>query len=235
MKFLKILVFLIALVVLVGGYFGVIPGVAKIFGSDKPRDLGVSFTQEDYAQMEAKTGATLKPMPADVAATVTLKHEGSHPVTASFTQEEFTAKVSNRPWADNPFRDVQVKLNADGSAEASGILRLPVATRFFAQMGIATADVEAQAKRFNVPMADVPFYFKGTGVAKNNHITPNLQSLEIGRVPVPSGIISQYQQAAADLATSLMSKVQGFSLEEATITDGKLNFKGTMPDVEYYR
>jgi hypothetical protein len=102
-------------------------------------------------------------------------------------------------------------------------------------MGIASADVAAQAKKFNVPMADVPFYFKGTGIARNKHITPNLQALEIGRVPVPGSLINQYQQTAADLATNLMSKVPGFSIEEASISDGKLNFKGTLPDKELYR
>lgn len=239
MKFLKGLigfVLIVALLVVgVGGYFGFIPGVSKIFGSDKPKDLGVTFSQADYASMESKTGATLAPMPVDVEASVTLKHEGSHAVDTSFTQAEFTSKVSNRPWSDNPFGSVQVKFNADGSAEASGILRLPVAVRFFTAMGIASADVEAQAKKFNVPMADVPFYFKGTGIARDNHITPNLTALEIGRVPVPMAIINQYQQPAADLATDLLSKVKGFSMEEASISDGQLHFKGTLPDKEYYR
>jgi hypothetical protein len=235
MKLLKILIFLILLMVLAGGYLGVIPGVSKLFGSDKPRDLGVKFTENDFKSMETKTGATAEPMPDSETVSLTIKHVGQHDVDATFTQEEFTSKVSNRKWRDNPFGNVQVKFNADGSAEASGILKLPVATRFFAAIGIATADVEAAAKKFNVPMADVPFYFKGTGVAENNHITPNLTALEIGRVPVPQSIINQYQQEAADLATDLLGRVQGFSMEKAEIVDGKLHFVGTLPDKEYYR
>lgn len=235
MKLLRALVFLVIVAVLVGGYLGLIPGISRLFGSDKPRDLGVTFTEADFKSMEAKTGATAEPMPAEETASITIKHVGSHPVDATFTQEEFTSKVSNRKWRDNPFGDVQVKFNADGSAEASGILKLPIATRFFAAMGIASADVEAAAAKFHVPMANVPFYFKGTGVAENNHIVPNLTALEIGRVPVPQSIINQYQQQAADLATDLLGRVQGFSMEKAEIVDSKLHFVGTLPDKEYYR
>lgn len=235
MKLLRILVFFVLVIGLVGGYFGVIPGVSKLFGSDKPRDLGVTFSEADFKNMEAKTGATAELMPDSEMVNLTIKHVGQHNVDATFTQEEFTSKVSNRQWRDNPFGNVQVKFNADGSAEASGILKLPIATRFFAAMGIASADVEAAARKFKVPMADVPFYFKGTGVAENNHITPNLTALEIGRVPVPKAIIDQYQQEAADLATDLLSRVQGFSLEKAEIVESKLHFVGTLPDKEYYR
>lgn len=235
MKIFKLLFVLAIVVALIGGYLGVIPGLSKLFGSDKPKDLGVTFSQTDYQNMEAKTGATAEVMAADEPTNLTIKHVGQHPVDTMFSQEEFTSKVSNRQWRDNPFGDVQVKFNQDGSVEASGILKLPVATRFFSAMGISSADVEATAKKFKVPMANVPFYFKGTGVAKNNQITPNLTALEIGRVPVPKSIISQYQQPAANLATDLLGRVQGFSIEEASITDGKLHFKGTLPDKEYYR
>jgi hypothetical protein len=235
MKLLKMFFFLALIVVLAGGYFGVVPGISKLFGSDKPRDLGVKYTQADFENMEVKTGATAELMPENESASLTIKHVGQHPVNASFSQEEFTSKVSNRKWRDNPFGDVQVKFNADGSAEASGILKLPVATRFFAAIGIASADVKAAAKKFNVPMADVPFYFKGTGVAENNQITPSLTVLEIGRVPVPQSIINQYQQQAADLAMDLLGRVEGFSLEKAEIVDSKLHFMGTLPDKEYYR
>lgn len=235
MKFLRFLVLLVLLAVIAGGYFGVIPGISKLFGSDKPRDLGVAFSDADFKSMEIKTGAVAEPMPEGEDASLTIKHVGEHKVDAVFTQAEFTSKVSNRKWKDNPFGEVQVKFNADGSAEASGILKLPIATRFFAAMGIAAADVEAVAKKFNVPMANVPFYFKGTGVAENNRITPNLTNLEIGRVPVPKAIINQYQQQAADLATDLLGRVEGFSLEKAEIVDSKLHFVGTLPDKEYYR
>lgn len=42
--------FLLIVISIVGvlGYFGFIPGVSKIFGSDQPRDLGVTYSYADY-------------------------------------------------------------------------------------------------------------------------------------------------------------------------------------------
>ncbi|MDP2183006.1 MAG: hypothetical protein Q8K99_10620 [Actinomycetota bacterium] len=51
MKALKItgvvLAVLVVAVLLIGGYFGVVPWVSRLFGSNKPRDLGVKLTVEN--------------------------------------------------------------------------------------------------------------------------------------------------------------------------------------------
>jgi len=51
---LKIILVIVAIVVLVGGYLGFIPGVSGLFGSDQPRDLGAAYTEADLASGQAK-------------------------------------------------------------------------------------------------------------------------------------------------------------------------------------
>ena len=68
MKFLKGLAItigvLVIVVVLVLGYLGFVPGVSNIFGSNKPRDLGVTYTAADYASAHARNGTTHTVLPA---------------------------------------------------------------------------------------------------------------------------------------------------------------------------
>jgi len=42
-------------IVLVLGYLGFIPGLSSLFGSDKARDLGVDYTEQNYQEARAKT------------------------------------------------------------------------------------------------------------------------------------------------------------------------------------
>ena len=54
------IVFIIATLagVLFLGYIGMIPGLASILGSDKPRDLGIQYTQADLDSAQSKLKQT---------------------------------------------------------------------------------------------------------------------------------------------------------------------------------
>src|SRR5450756_747130 len=60
---LATLVVLVAVVVLGLGYLGFIPVVAGVFGSDKPRDLGVKATAADLQSANGNTGVKLTELP----------------------------------------------------------------------------------------------------------------------------------------------------------------------------
>ncbi|MCR4401145.1 MAG: hypothetical protein NUV35_09835, partial [Syntrophomonadaceae bacterium] len=49
------------------GYVGLVPGVAGLLGSDRPRDLGVRYTAADLASGNAKTGTKTTALPAGAA------------------------------------------------------------------------------------------------------------------------------------------------------------------------
>lgn len=113
--FLAILLLILA-PILVLGYFGFIPGVSNLFGSNKPRDLKIRYTEENRLAARAKTKVEYGELSADTPASTSLVRTGSRPVKFEMSSAEVTSLMNNRPWKYFPYSDVQVKFNADGSA-----------------------------------------------------------------------------------------------------------------------
>ena len=55
-KWLIVVLVLILIPTLVLGYLGFVPGVSAIMGSNRPRDLGVRYTEADLSSLMAKNG-----------------------------------------------------------------------------------------------------------------------------------------------------------------------------------
>ena len=106
MKFLKGLAItigaLVIIAVLVLGYLGFVPGVSNIFGSNKPKDMGVTYTTADYASAHARNGTTHSVLPAGSVPSITFS--GSHQVNTVYTQAEINALLNNRQWTNYPLR-----------------------------------------------------------------------------------------------------------------------------------
>jgi hypothetical protein len=110
-KFLKIagivLLGLIVVGLLVLGYFGFVPGLSGLMGSDKPRDLGVTYTAADLTSAQLKLGQELVEPQADPF--VQFKRASGHAVETTLTQEEYSAHVAKI----HPVSDVQIKLDGN--------------------------------------------------------------------------------------------------------------------------
>ena len=120
----KIFFFVILLLVIspifVLGYFGFIPGLSGLFGSDKPRDLKIKYTEADHQSARTKSKIEYGELPANTPPAASLTRTGTRPVNFEMTSAEMTSLMNNRPWKYFPYSDVQVKFNGDGSAEISG-------------------------------------------------------------------------------------------------------------------
>lgn len=64
--FLIIIAVIILAIVLFLGYSGFIPGVSALFGSNKPRDLGVNYTETDRASAREKSQIEYVSLPANI-------------------------------------------------------------------------------------------------------------------------------------------------------------------------
>ena len=88
MKIFKLLL-IILLIIVVGavlllGYLGFIPGLSTIFGSDKPRDLGVKYTYADYVSAAQKNKVKIAVVDSAFACKLSLKWGGSDQVNNSW-------------------------------------------------------------------------------------------------------------------------------------------------------
>ena len=46
--FFKLILVLVIAAILTAGYLGFVPGLSTIMGADKPKDLGITYTQDDF-------------------------------------------------------------------------------------------------------------------------------------------------------------------------------------------
>jgi len=105
------------------GYFGFIPGLSSLLGTDKPKDLGIKYTQMDYESALEKGGGELKKLPT--TSTESILYEGSHKVKEKFTTQELTALAQEKEeWVDYPLENLQIRINDDDTCEIAGIIKL---------------------------------------------------------------------------------------------------------------
>ncbi len=234
---LRLIIFIgivVVIAVLILGYFGLIPGVSRIFGSDKPKDLGATFTQDDFNTGRSKTGTKYVLLPSDLSPEESLKYSGTKVVKTSFTDKELTALIHNRPWKYFPVKDVQLKIHEDGMAEASGVILVDRIIPCLKAFGVDSDQAESAMKRVGFLKTNPPFYIKGTGSIINNEIELDIKKLEIGRLPVPLelGLFPISNEDIINFIEARLKTVSGLSIKSLTLKGGKLFFDGTLPATE---
>jgi hypothetical protein len=254
--FFLVLLLVIISPILVLGYFGFIPGLSNLFGSNKPRDLKVRYTEEDHQSARAKSKIEYGELPADTAASVSLVRTGSRPVNFEMTSSEATSLMNNRPWKYFPYNDVQVKFNADGSAEVSGMILKDRVPGYGAFIGVPKEALDF-AMKF-LPVNPV-FYLKMKASLVNNQVAIfEPQAFEIGRMPLPVSVflslapkivpevyaidiagmgkelakVSDKKALIISYINSRLSQTKGFYAKSAYFSADKLFFDGSLAEKE---
>lgn len=236
--FLLVLFILIVAPLLVGGYFGLIPGLSTVFGADKPRDLQVVASEQALNSASDKTQVEVIAQTADnlaegeASASQTLRYEGSHPATMTLSSEELTSMAQNSRWQFNPFSQLQIRINPDGSGEASGYIDFAAAVNYVKAFGVSQADIDAALAKFPIPQTKFPFYLALTGEVSDNQISANVSKLELARIPVPTGIVNQYLEPATSFVEQNYLNGQAVSVNKLENREGQVYFDGTLPDKE---
>lgn len=122
-KVLKILLKIIIpilIIIIIFGYLGFVPIISDILGTNKPKDLGVKFTEKDFESARKKTGVTYEVLKGDIKPEESLKYSGKRSVKMELTSSELTALIYERKWKYYPFKKWTVKINEDDTVETSG-------------------------------------------------------------------------------------------------------------------
>ncbi len=239
------------------GRMGYIPWLAALLGADKPRDLGVSWSEADLKSgaKKHKVDFEFGTLPADTPLTESVVYTGEREISSTHTSAEITALMNSQDYAYWPFVDCQFKFNADGSFESSGKLDKSRIESFANAIAIPS-EVGKRAAQLLPP--DPVYYLKGTAVFKDNKITVfDPQVFEIGRVKLPISVFLSYVQpqliepAYADSATDIQSEldkyenkrewiinyinsrvnaIPGFYAKDWHIEEDALVFDGTLPE-----
>ncbi|KKQ33277.1 MAG: hypothetical protein US48_C0017G0009 [Candidatus Levybacteria bacterium GW2011_GWA2_37_36] len=255
--FLTVFLFIIATIVFGLGYMGYIPTIANLLGTNKPKDLGIRFTEQDRVEAHAKSGVEYGTLPATTSDELSIQRFGKHNVDTIWTSAQASALMNNRPWKFWPYQNVQVKFNADGSAEVSGGLNKAVVPNYAAAIGIPKVAVEFAMKL--LPPNPV-FYLKMKASLKDNQIeTFEPQTFQLNQIPLPVNAFLSFNprligevnaQFSANMLSDLVKvknkrsliigyindRLSGYSsffyAKESRILENKLIYKGTLADQE---
>jgi hypothetical protein len=222
-KFFKILLWLVLIIililVLILGYFGFIPGISTLFGSNSPRDLGVTHTEADLTSVQDKLSqsfviSTKNPFEQ-------LKSSDGTEVDTLISQEEYSAHLEQV----HPIDDVQVLFEGDRFQMSGRIVRDRI-PGFIKTLGIGD-DVSTEEILEVIDTylpSDPVFYISGTGSATNNRVNTDISKAEIGRLPVDETLAGDTLKNYIEL---ILQQAPAFSADSITIEDGELHFIGT--------
>lgn len=223
MKFIAGFIFAIIVIVII------VPLALFMFiTSGGPRDLGVKYTQADYTQTHQKIGTEVVTASTSASVKDSLQFSGKKESKVSLNSSEITAYLNADKYVYAPITNVQIKINPDGTGEASGILNIK---NFITYVSLTTPteDVQKAIDKFHIN-ANPPFYAKGTLVVTNNQVNFNIQHLEVGRIPVPQNYVTENQGALNDYATKKLNSIPNLQVRSLTLTDGKANLDATVPE-----
>jgi hypothetical protein len=245
------LVAIIIIPVLILGFLGFIPGL-----SAKPRDLGIKYSEADLSSGRAKSQIVYEIISGQVAPSESWQTSGSRAVNTEFSSQEITAIMNNKPGIYYPYKNVQVKFNADGSGEISGSLIKDRIPTYAATFGAPQVAVDF-AMKFLPP--NPVFYLKGRATLTENKVSLfEPQSFQIGRIPLPVNMflsfakplvkevfaidvsemtselskVSDKKALIIDFINSRLTGISGFFAKNARMTENKLIFEGTLPEKE---
>lgn len=236
MKLLKLLL-LIILIVLIGGvlllgYFGFIPVLSSVFGSDKPRDLGIKYTKQQYTDYVAKTKEQITTINGNITPENSLTYSGKVDLKQSFTPEEISARLDYSIWKYMPVTNTQLRINPDGTVEFSGLVLYNRIEGFVAREGAGQYSIEDVKKGMDYAKLlsrDFPVYAKFKATVTNNQVNLDLKTIEVGRFSVPLKTLKA-SEAVTSVSQTIMGKVPGFYAKSVNFDNGKMNFEGTVPE-----
>jgi hypothetical protein len=224
----------VLVIVLVAGYFGFVPGVSNLFGSNKPVNLGTTYTQQDYNSAVAKSGVQFLNNVNTLSLETSQKTYGpAKAVVADFTAAEALAILNEKAHAPNfPLKDFQLRVNPDGTTEVAAVMMLDKFNDYATTRGASNEGIQQvmdTVKKAGIVSKEIPIYLKGTAAITNGQLTFNATDLKIGRLPLSADIANGHEQDIIDFFNKHKTDIPGFSVNNATVVNGKIHFDGTLP------
>jgi hypothetical protein len=239
-KSLTVLLILVVLLsvggVLILGYFGIIPMPGDLFNVTKPKDLGVTYTEEDFNDFMEKSESQILPFeeaPSELQTAPGVVFTSPKAYDMSFTNSEISARINYSKWSSMPVENVQVKFSDGGIIEVSGNLVSGKLKNFASIAGYGGYSEENVDKGLNWIEklgANPSFYLKAKTEITNNELNLDTQSIEINRLGLPA---DQANKALTIATETILKNVTGLDTEKLTITENAYNFKGNAPSLIY--
>ncbi|NMB70276.1 hypothetical protein GYA27_03695 [candidate division WWE3 bacterium] len=227
-KFIFSILVLGTIIILVGGYFNLIPKAALFMGTNKPKDLSVRFSDQTINNIKKKSGI----ISSATSATAVPTYIGSKELEISLDSQELTAWARNRGWESYPVSNAQIKISNNGSIEASATVLGSKLSDWITATGGKASIVDMVKSKIPVKLKDFPVYFKGTASVTNNQVSIYFDKLQISNIPIPMSLLNDNKEAVDNFVEERIDFVAGLYIKKLYFENGKMNFVGTVPEKE---
>lgn len=236
-KIFSFILILLLLLIFILGYLGFIPFLSAVFGTNKPKDLGIKYSDSDKTAAVEKLQVKYSQLSPN-AKEKGLILKGFHPVDKTFSSQELTALADTRQkqFGLFPFKNVQIKINKDGTVEGSAVLEFNTAVDFLQDLGVSLKQINQAVEKFRILKGEIPVYLKVSGDVSNNVSNIAVKSVEISKIRVPQPLVNLYGQNLNNLVEDILAKRKPhYDIKSLKIEDGQVHFAGTSPDEEWAR
>ncbi len=228
------IVAVVVVIILVAGYFGFVPGISNLFGSNKPANLGTTYTAQDYKSAVAKSGVQLINNVDTVSLAENQKTYGpAKAVNVDFTPAEVLAVLNDKTHDPNfPLKDFQLRVNPDGTAEVAAVLMMDNLDKYSAAHGVNSSSLQQAldtVKKAGIVAKEVPIYIKGNASVVNGQMSLDADTVKIGRLPISADTVNSHETDIINYFNNHEKDVPGFYVKNFAIVGGKVHFDGTLP------
>lgn len=202
------------------------PGLVKLAGL-KPKDLGVTWTQEDYDRAFARAAVTVD-TPPEGQDRSKYKEEflGSQQADWSFTDSELTALINGGSHAGYwPFANVQVKFSEGSELEISGTVS---AAKMLSYPAVAQSLPQEIVSYINSIPMDLPIAAKArVEVIGSKELDITLLELETSGISMGAYLAdNQANMIVESIVNALLAEAGPVEMESLKTGSGTLHFTG---------
>lgn len=222
--YLKLLIFIgiIGIIILILGF--VFPGLLWA------KNLGIKYTKADYTSILNKLDYVKDETPTgNSIEDYEYKYEGLKDVEIEFTSEELTAFFNEDRPSYFPVKNVQIKINNDGTIEASGTADVDYFLNNVLSEKYSREQIKEEIPALGILPSKVNLYLKVSGSIEDNKSTLNMQNVSVQGIPLPSTIYDTNEaintvSSGIDKLMSDFNSKTGSDFYKIFVENGKIKF-----------
>ena len=225
----KFITFLIVIGVIVLGLGFIFPGLLW------QKSLGVTYTTEDYNSMLEKLNYIKDVAPTSGAEDdYTYVYGALKSVDVEFTSEELTAFFNeNRP-SYYALKNVQIRINDDGTIEASANANVDYFLDEVLGGEYSREQINQQIPALGILPSNVNLYLKFSGSVTDNKTIVDVNSASVQGIEIPSVYVNSSEamnvlSSGCDNVMNTYSSKTGSTFDKISIDSGVVKFKGSVP------
>ena len=200
--------------------------IGAVIAVTSPKNLGVGYTKADLNSAITKVGTTY----ASTSQGDSLKIVGSKKLDTKLTQSELTALL-NQPsdlWKDYPIKNVQLKINDDGSVEMTGKIITGRYNDYVKATNVPDKYTSLVKDKVNLVPLNPSFDYKGNYEIQNGKVVGELTELKVGPVAIPKTWTDNNKDFIAGFVEDRLNSA-GLDVQNAKFTNGNLDIQGSAP------